>query len=168
MVRLRKKYRGYSELALRRVLQVPRLTQEGTKSIPTLLAPSMTKSGEKELLFLFTHAGNYPDEDEGVDVLIEKRFTIASAKVKLDVTLNACRQHAAAKYQQSMKSTPGAGIAKAMVASCVPLEEWLEQYNAARKKRTKLPGVQRGGSFVAAACSMVMIQKTRCHLEDTT
>ena len=109
-----KLFRGYTELAVRRATNVARLTQECMKGIPTLVAPSLTRPGHDELLYLYIHEGQYDASDEGYDVRLQKTFKLQMPTCLLAVKDNTWAEHKKVEFERQCRLGTKADWTKAV------------------------------------------------------
>jgi hypothetical protein len=72
-VEVQQRVRAYSDLALRKLVDVNRLTKANLKDVPEITCPSLTQPGTCINLFAFKRMDTYPHDDEGQDVTIKAR-----------------------------------------------------------------------------------------------
>ena len=82
-----KRCRAYNEVALRKMLQVNRITNTSLKEIPEVVVPNVSKPGDTETMWAFPSDEPVEKNDEGVDVILRAKLEYQLRKNEVEKTL---------------------------------------------------------------------------------
>ena len=133
-VEVEEEYRGYSDVTMRRCLDVARLTQAATHSIPQITLPSMSRPSDSTTYYLFKTESSYADDDEGKTIKVRMLYDVAKETKFLRPAANKFEKHGAMRYDHEMKVAMEANNFKALV--CPKLTDF-KGYVAAFKGSSK-------------------------------
>lgn len=137
--------RGYTDLSLRKILEVQRLTKAGMKDIPEVIVPCRHNPGEVERLYIFPRQKEYGDDDEGVDMKIraKTRYLLGGQLLGFDENLHS--QHGNDIFQaKSRECFKEDGFATVLSKKLLGLEEFISNYEGGRKRKFEVADATPG------------------------
>lgn len=122
-----------------------RLTQRMVAAVPSILAPSLTTIGDKEVYYLFRHEGDYKSNDDGLDIKLKANFSIGTKELLLSSDQATFDEHA--QYEVIDKaSKDGVVIVLANLCAKIPsdLDSFLSTTSGGKSSGNGKPTLQKG------------------------